>query len=95
MSEKKYVIYNGVKVVDYWPAKIESAQKQKYYTISGKKYERIPYGNEKDDWGANDHPCGDCAVIKGQYHVSSCDIEQCPCCGEQVLSCDCVFEEEF
>ncbi|MEJ2355389.1 MAG: hypothetical protein P8Y62_05785 [candidate division WOR-3 bacterium] len=91
-KEKEYVIYNGVRMVKGWPEEIKKAQKQAFYGIFGKKYERIKYGNEKDDWGADDHPCGDCGVIKGQYHVKGCDIEQCPCCGEQVLSCDCEYE---
>jgi len=46
----------------------------------------IPY-----DWSALSEkwPCGDCAAIKGQYHVEICDQEECPRCGWQFLSCDC------
>ena len=90
--EKKYVEYNGTKVVEGWPEKIESAQTEKTYVIADVEYTRIPYGEEADDWGADSHPCGDCAVIKGQFHVPGCDIEQCPACSGQVLSCDCEFE---
>jgi len=67
--DKKYIIYNGAKVVEGWPEKIEEAQKQPIYVIFGKEFERIKYGDEGEDWGANEHPCGDCAAIKGQYHV--------------------------
>jgi hypothetical protein len=91
-EEIKYVIYNGVRVVDYWPEQIELAQKFTTIVLNGKEFPRIKYGSESDDWGADSHPCGDCAVLKEQFHVQSCDIEECPCCGGQLLSCDCERE---
>jgi hypothetical protein len=91
-DEKEYVIYNGKKVVSYWPARIEKAQQITTYTIGGKEFGRIRYGDESDDWGSDRHPCGDCAVVKGQFHVPNCDVEECPNCRGQVLSCDCEYE---
>ncbi len=90
--DKKFVLYNGVKVSEEWPARIEQAQKITTYVIGGKSFERIRYGDEPNDWGANEHPCGDCAIVKGQFHVPSCDIECCPSCKEQAISCDCEYE---
>ena len=92
-EDDKYVIYNGVKMVEWWPAKIEEAQKITTIILKGKEYTRIIYGSESDDWGADDHACGDCGVLKGQYHAESCDIEECPCCHGQIFSCDC-YEED-
>jgi hypothetical protein len=92
MSEE-YVIFNGVKVAAEWPAKIIEAQEKITYVINGEPRERIRYGDEAEDWGADDGPCHDCAVVKGQYHVPFlCDVERCPGCGEQAIGCDCDYE---
>lgn len=36
--------------------------------------------------------CHDCGVKEGQIHKFGCDMERCPCCGKQLISCDC-FED--
>lgn len=90
--EKKFVDYNGRQVIQGWPEKIEAAQSETHYLIGGQSCRRLPYGSESYDWGADSHPCGDCVVGKGQLHVPGCDIEECPACGGQALSCDCDYE---
>ena len=90
---QEYVTYNGVRMAAEWPKQIEEAQLKPFYVINGKPIERIRYGDESDDWGADRQPCNDCAVKKGQYHVPNmCDAERCPVCDEQALCCDCHYE---
>jgi hypothetical protein len=47
--------------------------------IDGKVYSPIPA----------DEDCGDCGVGAGGLHHLGCDIETCPCCGEQRSFCNC------
>jgi hypothetical protein len=85
-----------------WPAQIEAAQRITTCTINGQLFDRIRYG---DDLGMFARvaswmmflfhrgrflPRHDCGVLKDQYHVvQMCDMERCPRCGGQVISCDC------
>ena len=59
--------------------------------------DRIQYGNETDEQLPNKEPlyiprddatCPDCGVARGRYHTPGCDIEQCPECRQQLISCE-------
>ncbi len=38
--------------------------------------------------------CGDCGVPKGAVHHHGCDLEQCPACEAQLLSCGCTNDPD-
>ena len=35
--------------------------------------------------------CHDCGVVEGVLHVPGCDMERCPFCGAQLISCACAY----
>lgn len=55
---------------------------------------RIRYGEEGQGWGDDVAPCHDCNAPMGAYHHPGCDVEMCPICGGQAISCGCAEEEE-
>lgn len=67
------------------------------YLIKGKLYNPILFGDEDDDWvGDSDNPtCGDCGVHVGEKHLDMCDIERCPACGLQFITCACGVKYEL
>ena len=87
-------LYRGAIVIEGWPEQMLAAQAITTDLIGDREVPRVRYGEEADDWGANQRPCGDCAVIKGELHVEGCDVERCANCGGQRISCECNDDEE-
>jgi hypothetical protein len=90
---KRFVEYRGARMIEGWPERIQQAQLELNLTLDGKSVARIPYGAEQDDWGAKEHPCLDCRVFKGELHVPRCDAEECPVCHDQLITCECAFDD--
>ena len=42
----------------------------------------------------SDITCHDCGVSTGEHHQPGCDVEKCPKCGCQLISCDCFIKYE-
>jgi len=67
---------------------------KRVYSDGKRLYNSIPYGEgEETKYIDVDSPdyryCHDCAVKKGQQHHYGCDMENCPKCGGQLISCGC------
>jgi hypothetical protein len=92
VDQKKRVVYRGVPMVEGWPEKIVEAQQIPSLSLNGRPVPRTPFGAEQSDWRAERMPCGDCGVLKGEFHVPSCDVEECPACHGQLITCDCEFD---
>ena len=70
--------------------------------ISGKKYKRIPHTQEShwddshydsaEDAKRAREECYDCGVGENKIHLLGCDHEECPKCLNQLISCDCNYE---
>lgn len=60
--------------------------------IKGKAWPRIKVGDPGDYGNITDpdtYRCGDCGSKAGYYHHFGCDMERCPKCHGQLISCDC------
>ncbi len=69
-------------------------------SVSGAQ--RIPFGEETEEHLGDDGPllfapfeadiergeCHDCGAEPGELHMKGCDAEQCPECGQQLISCE-------
>lgn len=71
----------------------------KDYLIDGKPYPALrhvvrsyhEFGIEIDE---KTFRCHDCGCKLGEFHHTGCDMEVCPCCGGQFISCDCDISDE-
>lgn len=62
--------------------------------LLGRPIDMIPYGRERG-WGRTvPDRCGDCGVAHGGWHHPGCDLQRCPVCAGQMLSCGCRFDED-
>lgn len=76
---------------EYWLGQIAAAQDLPEYEIDGACYSRIPLGQESSESKLMTDPCHDCGITVGQLHVPGCDVEMCPVCHGQAISCDCEY----
>jgi len=63
-------------------------------TINKEVYKPIPYGQEtRINWDYSVR-CHDCNVQVGGLHHPGCDVEECPVCHGQLISCGCIDDNE-
>lgn len=58
--------------------------------MNGERFERNRVGTPV---GPADR-CGDCGVKRRGYHHFGCDLELCPRCRNQLISCGCCWADE-
>jgi hypothetical protein len=93
------VYFNEIFMTKALKDEILQEQERPHLIIDGSKYERIRYGSP-DEYGDIEYPyyqhlCHDCAVIKGQIHLFGCDMERCPKCKNQLITCECDYEYPY
>jgi hypothetical protein len=58
-------------------------------TINKEIYKPVPYGQEtRINWESE--RCHDCSIKRGGLHHPGCDVEECPVCHGQLISCGCI-----
>ena len=64
--------------------------------IAGEAYEPVPWGEERrfPQRVRITFVCRDCGTPPGGIHHHGCDVEECPACRGQQISCGCIQEEE-
>ena len=64
--------------------------KKKVIVIDGKKYKR------DSSYFDNNTICHACGIEnkKGNFHHPGCDMERCPKCKGQLISCGCNWDED-
>ncbi len=80
---------------------VKSCRCNDVVTIDRTEWQTIPYINTLvfttrtgDIVGELSQTCHDCGVQIGAKHHPSCDMERCPKCGGQLISCGCLDEED-
>lgn len=51
--------------------------------VKGVRYDPVPYDGPGER-------CHDCNIARGGLHHPGCDMERCPACGGQLISCGCL-----
>lgn len=59
----------------------------------GRPVAAVRFGKEPRGWRSGER-CGDCGVVRGAFHHPGCDVQRCPSCRGQLITCGCEFDED-
>jgi hypothetical protein len=62
--------------------------------VNGRRFQLGRHGSEGDLFTSLSPRCSDCGVERGGLHHLGCDLQRCPRCRGQLLSCGCRFDED-
>ena len=67
-------------------------------TCEGNKLIEYPDGKKlsslTNHFNEENGKCHDCGIVHGGKHHPGCDVERCPRCKGQLISCGCLEEQE-
>jgi len=90
------VYFNDIFMTAELKEEILNEQSKKTIILDGQIYKRIPFGSPLEGLSIDSNlisPCHDCSVITSQIHLLGCDMERCPRCGRQLISCSCQSDD--
>lgn len=96
-SWNRVVTYPDGIILDAEPFKAET---EEWLVNWVKSLPPHPYDIPFDEWYTNHiksgayKKCHDCGVTDGNYHHPGCDVERCPRCRGQLISCGCLDKED-
>lgn len=66
-------------------------------TVEVMHLEGVPVGmirlGKERGWSALSR-CPDCGVLRGRFHHLGCDVQRCPLCRGQMITCGCRYDED-